>query len=181
MDVPGSATALAPDVSGNTKPNCETSPCVYYVETGMTTAASSPWVIGATEQMVVFVNGDVTINSPIIITPGGFFALIANGNITVSSTVGGAVASAIPTLEGIYIASNAGRTATFSTDASSTVGTERLIIKGSVIADNFTLTRDLGSSNDTTPAEQFIFNPQLLFTMPDVMKEIPYVWQEVAP
>jgi hypothetical protein len=50
-----------------------------------------------------------------------------------------------------------------------------------VIADDFMLHRDVGTSNTTTSAEEFIFNPQLLFTMPDTMKEIPYIWQEVAP
>ncbi|MBA4419935.1 MAG: hypothetical protein C0391_02195 [Anaerolinea sp.] len=64
---------------------------------------------------------------------------------------------------------------------SETAGAEHLVVKGSVIADMFLLNRSLGISNSTLPAESFVFNPQLLFTMPDSMKEIPYVWQEVAP
>ena len=181
MDVPGSATAIE-DRTNVTKPTCSTSPCVLYADGDMTTAAGVPWSIGATEQMIVFVNGNVTINSPITITSGGFFALISHNGIYVNSTVGGTTGSTTPTLEGIYIATNASHTAVFATGDSNTTGRERLIVRGSVIADNFQLFRDLGTTiNSTTPAEQFIFNPQLLFTMPDVMKEIPYVWQEVAP
>jgi hypothetical protein len=89
--------------------------------------------------------------------------------------------SSSPTLEGIYIATNAAGNATFISGSSGNLATARLIVQGSVIADDFLLTRDLGDDNSTIAAEQFIFNPQLLFTMPDIMKEIPYVWQEVAP
>ena len=181
MDIPGSATTIE-NRTNVTKPTCSTSPCVFYANGDMTTAAGVPWTIGATEQMIVFVNGNVTINSPITIASGGFFALISHNGIFVNSTVGGTTGSTTPTLEGIYITTNAGHTALFATGNSNTAGRERLIVRGSVIADNFQLFRDLGTTiNGTTPAEQFIFNPQLLFTMPDVMKEIPYVWQEVAP
>jgi hypothetical protein len=107
--------------------------------------------------------------------------MIVHGDITVNSAVGGTAASLRPALEGMYITTNADHTATFSTGDSEVAGAKRLIVQGSVIADRFQLTRDLDTRNETTPAESFIFNPQLLFTMPDTMKEIPYVWQEVAP
>ena len=58
---------------------------------------------------------------------------------------------------------------------------KRLNVVGSVIADTVSLKRDLGLTNSTTPSESFTFNPELLFTMPDALKEAPYVWQEVAP
>lgn len=181
MDVPDSATTIE-NATSVTKPACGTSPCIYYVGGDMTTAAGTAWNIAANEQMIIFASGSVTINSPITITSGGFFALISHNGIYVSSTVGGATGSTAATLEGIYIATNANHTAVFATGGSTTTGTERLVVRGSVIADNFQLFRDLGTTiNNTTPAEQFIFNPELLFTMPDNMKEIPYVWQEVAP
>ena len=181
MDIPGSATTID-TLTDVTKPTCATSPCTFYANGDMTTAAGNQWSIAANEQIIIFVNGNVTINSPITIASGGFFALISHGNMYISSTVGSAVGSATPTLEGMYLATNAGHTATFATGDSNTAGTERLVIKGTVVADNFQLFRDLGTAaNNTTPAEQFIFDPQLLFTMPDTMKEIPYVWQEVAP
>jgi hypothetical protein len=181
LDVPGTATTL-PSPLPLRKPACTTNPCIFYTPSDMTTDTGSPWVIGATEKMIVMVNGNTRINSPITITPGGFFALISNGNMTIDSAVGGAVTSTTPTLEGIYIATNTTHTAVFTTGDSGNSGTERLIVQGSVIADTFLLTRDLGAtSNETRPAEQFIFNPELLFTMPEEMKKIPYIWQEVAP
>ena len=177
FDIPGNTPLLASSPLTVTKPTCDTTPlpCVFYVSGDLETTSGNPWTIGSTEQMVIFVSGSAHINSPITITPGGFFALIVNGTITVDSTVGGPAANTVPTLEGIYITNQ------FETGTSDTVGTERLNIKGSVIADMFLLNRSLGIFNATLPAEQFTFNPQLLFTMPDKMKEIPYVWQEVAP
>ncbi len=179
MEIPSSATPIT-QLTDIVKPTCAASPCVYYADGNLTTSTTNSWNIAATEQIILFVNGDVTINRPITITSGGFFALVAHGNITISSTVGTGAGVGTPTLEGIYIATNADHSAVFSTSPS-VVGTRRLVVQGSVIADEFQLLRDLDLTNSTTPAEQFIFNPQLLFTMPDTMKEIPYIWQEVAP
>ncbi|MFZ2024765.1 MAG: hypothetical protein WAV51_00585 [Microgenomates group bacterium] len=169
MDVAGSATPLETLVNISKPTTCTSSPCVYYANGDMTTDAASTWAIGATEQTVLFVNGNVTINNNITIASGGFFAIVASGNITLDP--------AVTELHGIYIASNATNNAVFSSGNGST----QLVVTGSVIADNFALERDLVSLNATAPGEIFMFNPQLLFTMPDTMKETPYVWQEVAP
>jgi hypothetical protein len=174
-------TAITTNLNSLTKPSCATSPCIFTITGDAATALNTPWTIGATELMIILVNGNITLNSNITITSGGFFALIVNGNIVVSPAVGGTVGSAATHLKGMYIATNASHTAIFTSGDSSSVGHERLNIAGSVIADRFSLQRDLGIANDTTPAESFTFAPELLFTMPDVMKEAPYVWQEVAP
>lgn len=50
-----------------------------------------------------------------------------------------------------------------------------------IIANAFTLQRDLGDTNTTTGAELFLYNPALLFRMPRDMMDVPYWWQEVAP
>ena len=83
LDVPGSATTIDTPLDLIQPSSCTTAPCVYYVDGDMTTATGSPWTIGASDQTIVFVNGNATINSPITIIPGGFFALIVNGNITI--------------------------------------------------------------------------------------------------
>lgn len=176
MDVPGSATALT--APATTNPTCAAgTTCIYYVNGDMTTE-STDWSIGATEKMVIFVNGNVTINGRIQIANGGFFSIIASGDITVSTTLGVPVTAPNPgntNLEGIFITNG-----TFST--SNSTGNNRLIVLGSVIANSFQLLRDAGAAyNDTYPSEVFRFDPQLLFTMPDEMKDIPYTWQELAP
>lgn len=164
-----SKTAITSSLDSLTKPTCATNPCVFTISGDVTTAPSSPWAIGVNEQIILLVSGNVTISSNITVTSGGFFALMVNGNITIDP--------AVTTLHGMYIATTDTYTGVFTSGA----GATQLSVLGSVIADEFSLQRDLGAINDTTPGEFFELNPQLLFTMPDVMKESPYVWQEVAP
>ncbi|MFH0749770.1 MAG: hypothetical protein V1917_02525 [Candidatus Gottesmanbacteria bacterium] len=180
MDIPGTATAITPDPLGISKPTCTKNPCIFYADGDLVTETTR-WDYGSIRQVIIFVNGNLTIKNPIIVANGGFFAFIVNGNITIDPAVGRAWNNATKSLDGIYIATTANHTGTFKAGASTNLGTERLNIRGMVIADKFLLERDLGINNNTSPAENFIFNPQLLFTMPDEMKEIPYVWQEVAP
>ena len=51
------------------------------------------------------------------------------------------------------------------------------------VAGSFLLQRDLEgiSQNTTTAAELFLYNPRLLISMPDSMRDVPITWEEVAP
>jgi hypothetical protein len=136
--------------------------------------------VGTGESIVFIVNGNLTIGGNVNITGTGFVSFIVKGNITVLSSVGTGALSTTPVVEGVYIVSSTG---TFQTGASTTVGAERFVGKGMFIAGNFSLERDLESTGQNTnaSAELFVYNPQLLITMPDAMKELPVLWQEVAP
>lgn len=151
----------------------------YYVN-GDLTIDTADWLIGANESKVFLVNGNLAINRKITITPGGFVAFIVNGNITVDSSVGVTFASSVPVVEGIYITSPGG---TFTTSPSTTAAARRFVGKGTFVAGSFDLQRDLDpdTANDTTAAELFIYNPELLIHMPDAMKDQPISWEEVAP
>ena len=135
LGIPGTETPLPEPLIDLAKPGCS-SPCILYANGNMTTRTASPWTIGATEQMILVVNGNLTINSPITITSGGFFGAFVNGNITVSPAVGTTASSTTTSLDGIYVASNSTKNAVFSTGDSSVASSERLNIAGSVIADS---------------------------------------------
>lgn len=137
----------------------------YYVTGNMTTSGN--WTVAADENLVFFVDGNLTVSGTITIAPGGFVAFIARGNITIDPVVA--------SVDGIYITSPAG---TFDTGT----GAVRLTGTGMFIAGNFTLGRDLGDAlNPTTASELFVYDPQLLVTMPEAMKKMAISWQEVAP
>ena len=159
-----------------TKPASTLTP--YYVVGDMTT--SGDWDVGDGETILVIVTGNLTIGGKINITGTGFVAFIVNGNISVSPTVGGLYSSSSPVVEGVYITSPSG---TFSTGTSTNVGSERFVGKGTFVAGNFSLQRDLLSvgQNSNVSAELFTYNPALLFSMPDSLREVPITWQEVAP
>lgn len=181
----GAPTATDNATFGNlaavTQPAGKATP--YYITGDMTTSGN--WTVGTGENIVFLVDGNLTIGGNINITPNstGFVGFIVNGNITVASTVGTTPAATAPVVEGVYIASNALASGTFSTGVSTAFTTARFVGKGMFIADNFVLQRDLYSyGGDTaTSAELFEYNPQLLLTMPESMKELPVTWQEVAP
>jgi len=187
---PTTATTAAPfdNLTSVSKPasNCTATGCSpYYVVGNMTTSAGQ-WTVGANERIVIIVDGDLTINGNIRITPGGFLAFIVHGDIAVSSAIGRTTTDDTPNVEGIYVASNSNYDSNFYTGSSSTTdGTiVRFVGKGMFVADNFILQRDLqsfGVTNTGAAAELFIYNPQLLLTMPDQMKDVATVWQEVAP
>ena len=170
--------ALFSDLTEVTKPPGRSTP--YYLLGDMETSGN--WSIPDGETIVFLVNGNLTIHGTINIsgTGSGFIAFIVNGTITIDPTVGGLYSSSTPVVEGIYITSPAG---VFQTGSSSVPGKERFVGKGMFIAGSFFLQRDLESvaQNQNVSSELFLYNPQLLLTMPDKMKDLPISWQEVAP
>lgn len=149
---------------------------VCYVS-GLLTVSNN-WNIGSGSYIFI-VDGDLALNARVNLTGTGFVAFIVKNNITVSSSVGGLYSSSAPQVEGIYITGPGG---TFST-GTSVIGTERFVGKGIFVAGNFNLQRDLAivNRNTTIASEQFIYNPRLLVTMPDTMRDLPITWEEVAP
>lgn len=158
------------------KPPSRTTP--YYVVGDMTT--SGDWVVGEGETVIFIVTGNLTLGGKVNITGSGFVSFIVSGNITVSPSVGVPYTSSTPAIEGIYVTSPTG---SFQTGTSTVVGKERLVAKGIFVAGGFLLQRDLDSvdANPTTSSELFIYNPRLLFSMPDSLRYVPITWEEVAP
>lgn len=169
------------DLTGNSQsysgPAKPASSDIPYAVNGPLTIGN--WNVANGESIVLFVNGDLTINGPITSAGTGFVAFIVNGDITISSNVGVAYNSSTPSLRGLYVANG-----TFNTGASQ-IGIQRLVGQGIFIANSFQLLRDLsnagGGQNHTTSSELFIYDPQLLVTMPDEFRDIRLKWEEVAP
>lgn len=163
-----------------TKPASSETP--YYVVGNMTTSGN--WSVGSGESVVFIVNGNLTIGGRINITGTGFVAFIVNGSITVADTVGTTSASTTPVVEGVYLATKTDQTGVFQTGTSAAAATARFVGSGMFVADSFLLERNLegfGGGNTASSAELFVYDPQLLLTMPDTMKDLSVTWQEVAP
>ena len=138
---------------------------------GNLTIDGGPADIGS-NKVVLFVNGDLTINSNINLTDGlGFFAAIVSGNILIDSTL--TQSGTGFALEGLYVANGRIRTRP---------GTSKLRVRGSFVGwDGIMLERDLGNSNDANPAEYFEYAPDLIFTLPPEISRRGVVQKEVAP
>lgn len=137
-----------------------------------TAKITAPWVVPSGEKHVVFVNGNLEINSSVTVNSGGFLAFIVKGNIRVAANV--------TTLQGIYLADS-----DFTSQSVYVAGVTndvQLTVSGSVIAwGSVTLQRNLGAPNVNTPAEKFVYRPDLIVNMPDKLKVFALLWQEVPP
>ncbi|QQS39363.1 hypothetical protein IPM62_02005 [Candidatus Woesebacteria bacterium] len=125
-------------------------------------------------KVVLFVNGNLTLREKINFNDGsGFFMAVVNGNIVIDTAFAGAASE--PELEGIFYAEG-----NFNTDA--TLGTldEQLLVRGTVVANTFSLNREL-SINTFTPAEVFEFAPDVIINYPRNLRVKQVTWREVAP
>ena len=136
------------------------------------------------QKRIIFVNGDLRFTgTPNIleVADGGFIAFIVSGAITADTGVGNPVGSYVTmspvpsgnNLEGIFISDG-----TFGTNAG---GNRQVVVRGTVLAGNFSMARNLGAFNANYPAAIFIHSPRLILDMPDSMKDIPLLWEEIAP
>ena len=130
---------------------------------------SSPMSVGPNKKYVIMVDGDLTISENITVTNGGYLMFIVKGNINIAPNVA--------TLQGVYVTDGV-----FTTESVTTGNDGRLIVTGNVVAwSSVDLQRDLGSSGNSVPAEQFVYSRELILAMPDKIKAFVMEWQEVVP
>lgn len=127
--------------------------------------------IGSRKVVLLIKSANLNITGNVNLTKGsGLFLTAVNGNINVTSTVGGGSG---PNLEGIYEADG-----TF-TDG---IGATPLRVRGSIVAyGGVNLQRDLAVGNITTPAELFELAPDQLLLYPGKLGVRRINWKEVAP
>lgn len=161
------------DVTNNTLTRSDLTPgkAYYYVRpfSGSTVTLSSDgsWVnIPATPtKYVIFVEGNLVINSQVSVNTNGFLMFIVSGTVTIGSGA--------DNVESIVVSDGS---VTISPD------NQQLQYEGSIITwGSLNFGRDLGTGNDTTPAELFTYRPDFLRVMPDNVKVFDLEWQEVAP
>ena len=134
-------------------------------------------------RIVVFIeNSSVTINGTIRSNTSGrsSFLLISEGNITVSPTVGG-TPDGDPEIEGILYTDG-----TFSSGHVTTGYDQQLHVRGSVVANQFDLVRNLGTgplgfTNNRYPGEYFEYGPEQVLAFPPFLRLRTSSWSEVAP
>lgn len=175
----GGWPTAGPDYTGAT-PNVITQPAArstpYFVNGNVET--SGDWLVPDGQKLIFIVSGSLTISGKINVAGSGIAVFIVQGDISVDPTVGGPYTSSAPVVEGVYVSDG-----TFHTGKSTNPGTERFVGKGTFIANDFELERDLETvgQNNTTSSELFLYNPRFLVTMPEAMKNQHVDWQEVAP
>ncbi|MBN1263149.1 MAG: hypothetical protein JW991_02210 [Candidatus Pacebacteria bacterium] len=124
-------------------------------------------------EIILLINGDLTISGDINVEIDGFLGVFVAGNINIS----GAAAQ----VEGLYFAGGLG--SVIDTCSSAPCGEEeatvQLVAEGALVAPVFNLGRSL-PDNDS-PAEVFLFRPDLIINSPMILWRTPQMWQELAP
>lgn len=188
----GLGTNPTDDFTGQTtdalKPTYNSSKIAYYHSGDLT--IQSPWSVASGEKYVIFVDGNLTLtdgtgsNDQLInVADGGFLAFIVSGNITVSPTLGNAtLTSTTANLEGVYMADG---TLTIQSRGTSAGGDDRFIGEGVFVGwSGVNLMRDYSdggarsTENNDKPVETFIYRPDFLVNMPDIMLVPIRLWQE---
>jgi len=144
--------------------------------TGSTTIDQPGIGLNVNKKVVIFVDGDVTINSRIRLNniEEDFFMIVASGNITVNPSVSSSSSNDVA-IQGIYHTNGSFSTGTNGVDD------EMLVVEGSVSAGSVNLERDLVAENNDTPGELFIYSPELAIGYPSALSDKHLVWREVAP
>ncbi len=154
-----------------------------YVANGNVTINNATWNVGAGENIVVFVDGDLNIRNDIQVAEGGFLGFMVSGDITIDQNVCQPNhLSKEPVVEGIYLADGV------FTVESRPNGDCKFVGGGVFVGwSGVDLQRDFRNAgnqetwNGQAPTELFIYRPDLVFNMPDRMSRPLYQWQEVAP
>ncbi len=145
--------------------------------TGLDLTINAPIDLGSRKVILLVNSANLYINGAINLTDGqGFFmtsvgktATLAKGNIYVNATVG----SSAYDLEGIYEADGV-----FDTGISALP----LSVRGAVTGyGGITMTRDLGGSANSNPAEFFEYAPDQVMLYPSRLGSRKINWKEVAP
>lgn len=135
---------------------------VFLAESSM--ATDGAWNIGPAEKFVFLADGDVTITGNIDVAPGGFLAIIASGNI--------AIAPAVTKIEGVFVSDGV-----IGTGISNRQLTGEGIFTG---WEGINLQRNLDDDSQT-PAELFIYRPDLQLNAYRYLLWLGINWREVAP
>jgi hypothetical protein len=170
------------------KPTYNSSKIAYFQNDDL--RIESPWSVAAGETYVIFVDGNLTLadgdgasDQLIDVANGGFIAFIVSGNITFDESLGNSTLSeTTANVEGVFIADG---TLTFASRGVAAGGDDRFVGEGSFIGwSGVNLDRDFSDGvfrdihNNDKATELFIYRPDFLVNMPDIMLVPIRIWQE---
>lgn len=141
----------------------------WFIDPSGTAVISEDWSVTGGDSLVVFVDGDLRIENDVTVDTSSFLAFVVRGDVDVDPSV--------TSMQGMYVLDG-----TFTTESATPANDVQLVTGGSVVAwTGVQLSRDLGNGNIGSPAEKFVYRPDLLVNMPLKMKTYAMEWTEVVP
>ncbi len=152
----------------------------YFQGEGKNLIIDNSWGVGAGEELVVFVEGDLVIRGAgtrVQVAEDGFLAFIVGGDIIIEPEVGVTESETEGVVEGVYVANGSVNVESNGSNDLRFVGEGSFVGWGGVF-----LKRDFGDNrNNTAPVEIVKFRPDLVINAPEEMMRSKVLWQEVAP
>lgn len=144
----------------------------------------SPWSVESDEKLVVLIDGDISIEEPITVETGGFFMLVASGNITFDSSLGHDDLNNLDAVaEGVFVADGL-----LTVESADTGGDKRFIGEGTFVGwSGVKLERDYDDGagrralNNVSAVEYFRYRPDFITAAPEEFMRSRYSWQQVNP
>jgi hypothetical protein len=189
--------AKAVPLPSSQKPAAPTDPTIYLHAGNLTIGAENQWHVGASERLVVFIEGDLIIddqpgaeNRLITVAKGeqGFLAFIVQGSVIITPNVGYAnvntdpILPGVPLVEGVFVADDTIWVQSYLTSPDlKFIGAGTFVgWTGVSLQRSFALPGD-NSTNNIAPAETFVFRPDFLANTPTIMKSAHFNIREVQP
>jgi len=150
----------------------------------------NPWYVARGEKFVIFVEGDLYLadedglsDQIIQVEQGGFLAFVVSGNMYIDESIGNSnLNNLTPNVEGVYIVNGVIEVQSRGVDRG---GDDRFIGAGTFVGwSGVNLNRDFDDGmgrdleNLDKPTEQFIYRPDFMINLPDVLKSSPTLWQQ---
>lgn len=169
---------------------------LFYRNGDLTMDLSAQQNVTSGTKKIIFVNGNVTITGAtatflINVAEGGYFAIIASGNITIANSIGNVCSypdgciNMVTNLDGVYIASNQ---LIIADDGNNATKDNIFIGRGTFVGWNgIKLNRSFNNNanvldaaiNNEDPTNIFRFRPDFTKNTPEILRSPNLVWQEV--
>lgn len=120
-------------------------------------------------------NFNTTTSHALEVINNGFIGFIVSGNITIEDTVGNSSGNyGTPNLQGVFITSQ---------DIVVPTSSLQLAARGTYVGwGDIDFNRSLlDTDNNTTPAEVFTYDPELIMNAPRELRRARLIWSEIAP
>ena len=204
----GTGEDLAPSLASWTSAAWWKADDVNYVKTNgnLTIDETQGFDLSSTQQLVVFVDGNLTLDDSNVgdtnrqitsVAVGGFLAFFVSGDITITADVGyelnpsapsvPAVSNSNSNVEGVFVANN-NLIIQSKTAAGGTLPDKKFIGAGTFVGwGNIQLNRSFDDGalgpilNNNQAVENFIYRPDLLVNWPTKLKASTSNWREVDP